>query len=992
MSDTVKKIVGSALILVGAAAIGIFTGQWGLAGTLAVAGIGRIWQAGQAGSGRSLGSRQGAILENRTSARAGLPVIYGKTRIGPIIAEVRVDPASADRKRLVVVAAFAHGSQNGTGVQAIDEIWMDDRLAWTLAGGVQFPFNTSIGGDDTAGHQTQNLDVTIHLGLDAAVVDPKLTAIFPTEWPSTSAGKGIAYATLLMWYDTDIFPTTLPRINAVVRGQKTFDPRDASTIYNTNPALAIRDFLTSPIYGLGIPLTGEIDNTTFNSSADFADETVVPFSGQPAQKRFEVGGWVDTARSLRSTLADLTTSCRGTIINSGSQWKMYIRRAQLFSGLTVTTENTVEGSWQYVLPGVSEVANSVTVSYIDPDRNYQIDSVRWPEPDQSNEFLADDGNYEHERRMDLPFTDDRLRAQQIGMVLTREGREAIGVIVTGKEELFQAEHGDVVEVTQPSPGWSAKPFWVVATNYRPHEGVVDLILAEYEPAVYDLTDQFAQPTIDNTNLPNPFSIDPVTSLVLTATDAEALVLADGTRIPRIKVEWTNPVDAFLDHFFVQTKRTNDSPPDWDDFGTVAKDAPSFFVTPVSNGESWDVRIAAVNTLGVTSTFVQATVVVGAPADDPTAEKRRVIMKARAGKFTAFVITGSALSLKWEAGTSAWPVINGSATVESPSGFATFTDISRAYADTIYLTVEFFSAAGAGGVSLGVEHAFVRLEQEPGQFDEPTGKRRRSGQFDDNKYPVVASDTIGEIVDAAVKESGLKDINTLFSKGLPADPDDADSVDTGILNKSVPLSVINAADELAATLFGVRQEFIWQRAGDPAGDELREDYSQRGFGHNNAFGTAIVRVGRFYVDTSIGAPEEIRLEINSGANAWDMWAFGHIGDPNKGFAELRDGQLVAKRHDLGDRVTALVIDWRTGNSQRFRLTGNLTLTLNNPRAGACYVLEIARTGNFSVTWPSNVNWGTPGAPAQGTTSAHVDVFVFYYDGANHLGGPLVGNPY
>ncbi|KKL74702.1 hypothetical protein LCGC14_2062230, partial [marine sediment metagenome] len=400
----VGQVVVGGILIVGGVLIGTLGGQPAIGFALAGQGLGMVY--GALTSGPNLDARQGAILENRADARAGLPVIYGKTRVGPLLADARIDESSQKNKRLVVVCSFAHGSADGTGIQAIDEIYLNDALAWD--GAIKAPFNEAI---DDAGdpHQNVHLKVITHLGTDSQVVDAKLTSMFGTEWPSTAKGLGVVYVVLLMWYNEDVFGTGMPRINAVIRGQKVFDPRTSTTAYSTNPALAIRDYLTAGVYGFGDD-ESTVDDVSFEAGADYCDELVTPISGGGSQKRFAISGWVNTNRSTRANLADLTTACRATVLNIGGVWKLIIRKEQSATGLRITTENTVEGSWKYVLPGASDAGNRVVVGYVDPDRDYQVDSVQWPEPGDSNLYLTEDNSYLNELRMDLPFTDDRLRA------------------------------------------------------------------------------------------------------------------------------------------------------------------------------------------------------------------------------------------------------------------------------------------------------------------------------------------------------------------------------------------------------------------------------------------------------------------------------------------------------------------------------------------------------------------------------------------------------
>lgn len=597
----VGKVIGGVALIVTGAVVGIFTGHWQLGIAIASSGVSLLTMPTLPKG--DLNDRQGAVLENRVGALERLPVVYGTSKVAGVFADIRVHDASPDRKRLVVVAAFCHGSRDGTGVTAIDETWFDDRKAIN-AGTVQAPFNTL-----AAGQTFKHLEFEHHLGSATQTMDAKLNQYFPVQWPNTSRGKGVCYSRFELWYNGDVYPGGVPTIQILVRGNKVYDPRDATWKHSTNPALCIRDYMLSTIYGMGIP-EANLEEQSFIDMANYCDELVV--TPGPTQKRFEMNGWVDTSRSVEQNLAEMCSACRGQVVNEGDKWRLIIRRQRNVSGFKINESNVVDGSWQFVLPGQDLAPNVGRASYIDPSRNYDVDTVQWPEPGQTNQFLTDDNSYEQRLEIDLPFTTNRITAQQIIMTLLREAREAVGVIVTLNEEGLQARIGDVVEVTHPTPGWVDKPFDVIALLLAP-DGSIRAVLVEYEPTVYDLQTQFPQPAAMDTNLPNPFVVDEPSSLVL-ASAGQALQTNDGRYIPRIRATWVKAVDPFADHYEIQAKKDTDTL--WDHFGRVgaAEDA-QFFVVPVTD-EQWDVRIRTVNTLGKHSDWVEASHLVVTPDPRP----------------------------------------------------------------------------------------------------------------------------------------------------------------------------------------------------------------------------------------------------------------------------------------------------------------------------------------------------------------------------------------
>lgn len=602
MGKAVRTVVGVVATVTGVA-IGVFTGNWTLAFAVASLGVGML----TAPKAQDIKERQGAVLQNRVGGTELLPVVYGMTRIGGVVVDVRVDSASTERKRLVVVIAYCHGSRDGTGITSIEDVRFDDRTA-IVGGAVQSPFSGVVPGQGA----TKYLEFAHYLGTSTQAVDARLNSLFPTEWPSTSQGRGVCYGRYELWYNQDIYPSSIPAILAKVKGNSVYDPRSSTWAWSANPALCIRDYLLSTTYGMGVA-AANIEEQSFIDAANYCDELIAK-PGGGTQVRFALNGWVDTSRSVEENLALLCTACRGQVVNEGDKWRLIIRCQRTVSGFKVTEKNTVEGSWQFVLPGARDAANIVRAQYVDPARNYEADVVQWPEAGQSNPYLTEDNSYEQRLEVDLPFTDDRLRAQQIGMTLLKEGREAIAVTCTLKEEALQVRVGDLVEVTQPTPGWVDKVFDVAALLVQP-DGEVRAVLIEYEPTVYDVDTQFVQPAISDTNLPNPFTVVAPTSLVLVSS-GQSLQTADGRYLTRIKATWTKSADAFVEYYEVQAKRTADSL--WDSYGRIgAGEEALFFVYPVTD-ESWDVRVSAVNTLGVRSTWLSGTHSAGTPIPQPGA--------------------------------------------------------------------------------------------------------------------------------------------------------------------------------------------------------------------------------------------------------------------------------------------------------------------------------------------------------------------------------------
>lgn len=593
-----KFIVGGILIgasfIVGGPGASAFAA--GLASMMLAGGVSLVQASIFSNSGIS--QRQDGIMLNAPNMMNPLPVIYGKTKVG--ITPVDIRTAGAKNEELWIVGALCHGSSDGNGIQGIDEVYFDNKLAIDASSVVQEPWAGNVTMWKFFGTYTQNVSN------NNGGATPHLNSTFPTQWPSaTSKGLGVACVVLRLTFNKEKFASGIPNVTINVRGNKVQDPRiGGANVYSTNPALCINDYLQSTIFGLGATLS-EVDITAINAMANYYDELVsVPPSG--SQKRFEMNGWLDVGQSVPENIRQMLTSCRGNLVYEGGKFRLFTRSTQT-AETYVLDESNICGDWSFRMPGIKDCGNFMIVTYLNPDQDlYQSDQVTYPRVGASNTYLTNDNNYLVEHRIELPMTVSKYTAEQIGNVTLKETRAGLVAQVTCRESALQLRVGDVVNVTHSTPAWISKPFWVMAMLVTP-EGLVRLTLLEYDSNAYTLDAQTTLPFFPATGLPDPSVCQPPTELDLTATAEDSRPDADGSDHVYITASWLASPDPFLSEYEVQYKLAGTDETVWLPVANTQDVDLSCEIGPVSEGLEYAVRVRAKNTLGVKSGWIQDTV-------------------------------------------------------------------------------------------------------------------------------------------------------------------------------------------------------------------------------------------------------------------------------------------------------------------------------------------------------------------------------------------------
>jgi hypothetical protein len=533
---------------------------------------------------------RGALV-NKQSNIAQIPVIYGERRVGGTI--VFVETSGSNNTYLYLCLVLGEGE-----VQSIGDVYIDDVLL-------------------TSGSQHFNyVTVDKKIGTDAQAASTVLTDA--PSWESTDKLSGIAYLGVRLTYNADVF-SGIPTITADVQGRKVYDPRTSTTAYSSNPALCLRDYLTNTRYGKGLP-TSVIDDVTFSAAANDCDVDVDSYDGGASVKAFSCNAVVLTDKTLFNNVKVFLSGMQGIMPYQNGQYRLFVEKDKA-STFDFTTDNMI-GGFSMAGSNKSSKYNKVTARFVNPDANWQPDSVIWPDAGstESTQYLSEDSNTELATEVNLTTVTNYYQARNIAKTVVLASRLAgIRLDITATSEALNCVVGDVVTVTHPTPGWNEKQFRVtrLVLNY---DGTVAVSLVEHIAAIYPWVKDKVQPVSAQSTLPNPYAVASVTGLTAESGTDVLQVANDGTVISRIKLSWDAVDDQFVasgGSVEIQYKLTSESVYSSQ---TVNGGLTSTFIGILEDGKTYNVRVRAVNSLLIKGAWAEIThTVVGktTPPTDPT---------------------------------------------------------------------------------------------------------------------------------------------------------------------------------------------------------------------------------------------------------------------------------------------------------------------------------------------------------------------------------------
>lgn len=476
-----------------------------------------------------------------TDSTADGAAIYGLVRVGGVN---MIPPYTSgnEGRYLHQVLALAVHECHAFGDVYFNQTEIPDSSIGAVSGG-------SSDGLVTGGDYDAATWIRRYLGTTTQNVDYILNAAFPTQWPSTSRGRGWTYAAMQYdWGNGKKWTGGVPQATFEVYGARVYDPRLDSTnggsgshryttpstwAWSNNPALCWAHFRCAD-FGYGNDPATDINWAKVATAADRCDALVTTPAGN--KKRYTFNARINLGGDPADNERAIVDAMMGHVTPVNGQWNIYaggweapshtINKTDWLSIEEITVTASRNDDRRY---------NGVRCFYVDPARNWQRVECY---PRTNAGYMSADAGERIWIEMEQPGCTDEHEAQRKSEFLLRASRNGVSVVGTLPPRFQKIATFETVTVVFAELGWpSGKTFRVSAMDLRPDGSVLvalteeqdtdwtDLLVGEYNtPSIASV------PTIEGTKPTGPLDFGlTVNGDSILASWAEPAVKPVGTR-------------------------------------------------------------------------------------------------------------------------------------------------------------------------------------------------------------------------------------------------------------------------------------------------------------------------------------------------------------------------------------------------------------------------------------------------------------------------------
>lgn len=412
----------------------------------------------------------------RKDSTASRKIVYGTVRTGGTI--VYQANSSANNKYLHNVVVFSEGE-----VDEISEIYFDDVKAMGLVSGQVRYYNKYSSNADGSASAVGN---KVYILLADGTEQQALTSISTSQWTADHDLSGIAHAYIRLEYSDEIYTNGFPKITAVIKGKKQYDPRQDSTAtaysgsgsqridneatwqYTNNSAVCLLNYMLDERIGLGESLDA-FDATSLKASMDDCDVDI-NLSGGGTQKKYTCDGIIDSKNSHKANIQNILTSMNGQLLYSSGKYHVKSYKYET-PHAQVVTEDMILGNIDIATKASRRsLYNRVKGKFVAEEENYVMTEyptqIYYTAGTTTKQFEIDDGETLY-HEYNLPMTTNNVRAQRLARLTMLRSRMQNSIKFTTNAKGLLYTVGDNIKITNSTLGITEKVYQIQRLNVRP---------------------------------------------------------------------------------------------------------------------------------------------------------------------------------------------------------------------------------------------------------------------------------------------------------------------------------------------------------------------------------------------------------------------------------------------------------------------------------------------------------------------------------------------
>lgn len=477
ISKKLGKLVSSAALI----AAGVATGNPGLiaAGvSMGASALAKRPKSPQT-SPESI-DRLNASIDPRTPRK----MVFGRTAMATDIRDQEYTDSQTYLHRFIVVAAHK--------VQAIEEIWFDDKIAWTVGGGVQGEYVGYLSVTPILeGNSGNAINISARMGstrrfTGLAYVHLRYKLTGNSKKTESPFAQGIASRMTIRGKGAFVYD---PRLDSTVPGGSGSHRADDQTTWTWSDSACRNPALQKLWYMLGWKIAGKlsvgrgipparIDLESYAIAANLCDETVTLAAGG-TEPRYRADGVFTEADSPTVVIDNFKAAMNADLDDVGGKLRLTVFHNDLADPVAAfDDDDMIDGfNWKQT-PSLVESFNVVRGSYTDPSDKSLYQLVDYPQVD-----LASLDGIERPDSFDLSLVQSPSQAQRLAKQrLQRQQYGGEFQTVWGSRG-WRVQKNSVVTQTVSALGWVNKLFRVADMEHRV-DGTCPVVLREENAQIY----------------------------------------------------------------------------------------------------------------------------------------------------------------------------------------------------------------------------------------------------------------------------------------------------------------------------------------------------------------------------------------------------------------------------------------------------------------------------------------------------------------------------